>query len=215
MMHLSHRIQPVHGVSLVLALHFVGVIGLLSPLANWFLLLTPLNLLLTAGAMITFSGLDRRTLALALLLGALGYCVEVLGVWTGRVFGEYAYGDVLGSKVLEVPLLIGLNWSVLVFAIGTPISRLHLPVSLKILASSLAMVMLDILMEPVAVRLGFWSWEQGSIPFQNYLAWGIVSLFFFSLFFLLPVQRHNPIARWVLLAQVAFFALLNLLLPGA
>jgi putative membrane protein len=214
MMYLSQRIQPVHGVSLVLALHLVGVVGLLSPLANWFLLLTPLNLLLTAGAMVTFSGLDRRTLALALWLGALGYCVEVLGVWTGRVFGEYAYGDILGSKVLEVPLLIGLNWSVLVFAIGDPISRLRLPVALKILASSLAMVMLDVLMEPVAVRLGFWSWEQGSIPFQNYLAWGIVSLIFFSLFFLLPVQRQNPLARWVLLAQVAFFALLNLLLPG-
>jgi hypothetical protein len=36
---------------------------------------------------------------------------------------------------------------------------------------------------------------------------------FFSLFFFLPVRRENPVARYVLLAQVLFFAGLNLLLP--
>jgi len=199
-----------HAIALVLILHAVGLLALASPLAHWVLPLTPLNLLLTAGAMVLFQQhLDRRTVALALLLGTLGYFVEVLGVWTGRVFGEYSYGEVLGLKVLNVPLLIGLNWAMLVFAIGVPMARTPLPVWAKVLLSSVAMVALDMLIEPVAIHLGFWSWEQVAVPLQNYLAWGGVSALFFTLFFTRPIQRENPVARYVLLSQVLFFGGLN------
>jgi putative membrane protein len=206
------KLDPRYGIGLVLILHLVGLVALASPLAGLVLPLTPFNLLITAGAMILFAELDRRTIALALLLGTLGYAVEVLGVWSGRVFGEYQYGEVLGFKILNVPLLIGLNWSMLVFAIGVPLSRTSLPVRAKILLGSAAMVVLDVLIEPVAIHLGFWSWAQGSIPPQNYLAWGGVSAVFFTLFFLMPGRRKNPVARYVLLAQVLFFAGLNLAL---
>jgi putative membrane protein len=117
--------------------------------------------------------------------------------------------------LLNVPLLIGLNWSMLVFAIGVPLSRTALPVWGKVALGSIAMVALDLLIEPVAIHLGFWSWEQVSVPVQNYVAWGLVSAVFFALFFLLPVRRENPVARYVLAAQVLFFAGLNLVLGAA
>ena len=210
---LRQHLSPRTAIALVLILHAVGLFALASPFAHWVLPLTPLNLLLTAGAMVLYQRrLDRRTVALALLLGTLGYFVEVLGVWTGRVFGEYSYGEVLGLKVLNVPLLIGLNWAMLVFAIGVPMARTALPVGAKVLLSSAAMVALDLLIEPVAIHLGFWSWEQVAVPIQNYLAWGGVSALFFTLFFTLPIQRENPVARYVLLAQVLFFGGLNVVL---
>lgn len=210
---LRQRLTPRTAIGLVLILHTVGLLALASPLAHWVLPLTPLNLVLTAGVMVLFQRqLDRRTVALALLLGTLGYFVEVLGVWTGRVFGEYSYGEVLGLKVLNVPLLIGLNWALLVFAIGVPMARTTLPRWAKVLLSSGAMVALDLLIEPVAIRLGFWSWEQVTVPLQNYVAWGGVSALFFTLFFTLPIQRENPVARYVLLAQVLFFGGLNVVL---
>ncbi|MBL7981128.1 MAG: carotenoid biosynthesis protein [Flavobacteriales bacterium] len=212
---LIQRLDHRHGIGLVLILHVVGVLALASPLAPWVVALTPLNLLLTAAAMAVFAKLDRRTVLFAFVVGALGYFVEVLGVWTGRVFGEYAYGDVLGFKLLNVPVLIGLNWSMLVFAIGVPLSRTSLPVWTKVLLGSLAMVALDLLIEPVAIHLGFWNWEQTTVPLQNYVAWGLVSALFFTLFFLLPLRRENPVARYVLAAQVLFFAGLNLVLGVA
>lgn len=210
---LLRRLDLRYATGLVIILHAVGLVALLTPLAPWVLPLTPINLVLTAGAMVVFSKLDRRTVALALVLGTLGYFVEVLGVWTGRVFGDYSYGEVLGLKVLNVPLLIGLNWSMLVFAIGVPMARSSMPTWAKVMLSSAMMVALDVLIEPVAIRLGFWTWAQGTIPVQNYVAWGAVSALFFTLFFLAPVRRENPVARYVLVAQVIFFAGLNLLLP--
>lgn len=212
---LVQRLDRRHAIGAVLVLHLVGLVALMSPLAAWVLPLTPVNLVLTALAMAAFSSLDRRTIAVGLLLGTLGYLVEVVGVHTGRVFGAYAYGDVLGLKVANVPLLIGLNWSMLVFAIGVPLSRFRWPLWCKVLAGSAAMVVLDLLIEPVAVHLGFWSWEGGVIPLRNYVAWGAVSMVFFTLYFLVPLRRSNPLAPYVLLAQVAFFAGLNVLLGAA
>jgi len=212
---LIQRLDHRHGIGLVLILHIVGLLALASPLAPWVISLTPLNLVVTAAAMAVFAKLDRRTVLFAFVVGALGYFVEVLGVWTGRVFGEYQYGDVLGFKLLNVPLLIGLNWSMLVFAVGVPLSRTALPVWAKVLIGSIAMVALDLLIEPVAIHLGFWNWEQPTVPLQNYVAWGLVSALFFTLFFLLPLRRENPVARYVLAAQVLFFAGLNLVLGVA
>ena len=212
---LVKRLDRRHIIGLVLILHVVGLVALATPLAPHVLPLTPLNLVLTAGAMALFARLDRRTVALALLLGTLGYFVEVLGVWTGRVFGAYTYGDVLGMKLLNVPLLIGLNWSMLVFAIDAVLEPLRLPVAVKVVMGSSAMVELDLFTEPVAVHLGFWSWSQGDIPLQNYLAWGGISAVFFTMLFMAPVRRENPVASAVLVAQVVFFAGLNLVLGAA
>jgi bisanhydrobacterioruberin hydratase len=203
--------HPRFVIGTVLLLHLVGLLVLSSPFAAWVLPLTPVNLLITAGAMMLFSRLDRVTVLLALLVGTLGYAVEVLGVWTGRVFGEYSYGEVLGLKVLDVPLMIGLNWSMLVFAVGVPLARARLPVWAKVVCGSLVMVALDLLIEPVAIRLGFWSWQETVVPLRNYIAWGGISAVFFTLFYVLPIHRENPVARYVLLAQVLFFAGLNLL----
>lgn len=212
---LVQRLDRRHVIGLVIILHLVGLFALSTPLAPHVLPLTPVNLVLTAGAMVLFARLDRRTVVLALLLGALGYFVEVVGVWTGRVFGSYSYGDALGMKLLNVPLLIGLNWSMLVFAIGAVLERYRMPVAAKVLLGSAAMVALDLLIEPVAVHLGFWSWAQGDIPLQNYLAWGGISAVFFTLLFMAPVRRENPVALAVLVAQVVFFAGLNLVLGAA
>ena len=44
-----------------------------------------------------------------------------------------------------------------------------------IFGASLATIF-DALMEPVAVRLGYWQWSGGVIPWFNYASWWLVSL---------------------------------------
>ena len=38
---------------------------------------------------------------------------EILVVSYGIIFGNYKYGEILGYKVLGVPLIIGINWCIL------------------------------------------------------------------------------------------------------
>ena len=71
------------------------------------------------------------------------------------------------------------------------------------------MVAYDVLMEPVAIRLDFWHWPEGSIPLQNYFAWFVVA---FAL--LVAVHRafgriNNRVAIALIAIQLAFFGALH------
>ena len=44
--------------------------------------------------------------------------LNITGANTGLIFGNYTYGNILGMKVLGVPLIIGLNWFIVMYCAG-------------------------------------------------------------------------------------------------
>lgn len=142
------------------------------------LLLTPFVLLLFGlfifGAALVEGG--RRFFLWAVLTFVGTFILEAVGVATGAIFGEYAYGDVLGVKLFEVPLVIGFNWTIVVLGIAAWVGRFIGRRVLAILLTALGGVLFDWLMEPIAMELGYWNWAAGSIPLQNYVAWFLIGL---------------------------------------
>ncbi len=148
------------------------------------------------------------------LLGTFvwGYGAEVMGVNIGFPFGNYSYGPVLGPKLWNTPLMIGVNWILVTYACGTTTNNLipALHWAFKGFLTSLLMVGLDALIEPVAISFNFWSWEGGSPPLSNYLGWLGVALppaMFFHYHF--PKVR-NKAGVALFIWQLLFFALLNM-----
>jgi putative membrane protein len=68
--------------------------------------------------------------------------------------------------------------------------------------------MFDWIMEPAAVKLGFWSWEGGQIPLLNYISWFLLSVFLLAIFSRLKLKPHAFAAN-LLLIQTAFFLLVR------
>lgn len=198
---------------LLLAMHIAGVIGLALPASRaLFQWLTPFNLLATAAIIFHFE--DKKNSAYLFFIFItflLGYFIEVAGVHTGVIFGEYSYGATLGIKLFEVPLSIGLNWAILVYATGLLSDKIPIPKILKAMVAALMMVVLDLLIEPVAIAQDFWSWNNHSIPLQNYLAWFLVALGLHLIYQYLQFSKNNPLAIKLLYIQLLFFALLNLI----
>ena len=158
---------------------------------------------------------------------AVGIAVEIIGINTGLLFGDYTYGNVLGPKVQNVPLLIGINWFLIIYCCGISINTLLMkainriaadtgknPMALKALSviidgATLA-VFFDWLMEPVAVKLGYWVWNgDGSIPMFNYICWVVVSLLLLTIFHFAKFNKQNKFAVNLLLIQIMFFLLLR------
>ncbi|HEX9252724.1 MAG TPA: carotenoid biosynthesis protein, partial [Ignavibacteriaceae bacterium] len=105
---------------------FVGIIGhLYDPLQNLMLLLTPATLLLTGVVVLLYSYKTSKNkfLLWVVLTYVITFLLEVKGVKTGLIFGEYKYGSTLGIKLFDVPLIIGFNW-VFVILGSISISRL-------------------------------------------------------------------------------------------
>ncbi len=102
--------------------------------------------------------------------------LEVIGVKTGMIFGDYIYGDVLGFKLFGVPLIIGFNWLFVIAGAFSVSSRISSNKIIIVSLSAVFSVLFDYLLEPVAMKLGYWEWKDSIIPVQNYAAWFIISL---------------------------------------
>jgi len=196
---------------LLTVIYLVGIVTILLGHAESLMPLTPYNLVF-ASALILYNaqGINKAYLFWFALIALVGFFLEWAGITTGLIFGSYAYGNGLGIKMLDVPLIIGVNWAVLVFSAAAILNKLKINHWLKAALGATIMVAYDFLLEPVAMRFDFWDWQGGNIPLQNYLAWWITA-FLMSLGVLRYVSnRKNKIAPFVLAIQTLFFAVLIL-----
>lgn len=203
-------------VGLLISLHFFGLLGMHLPIMDEllqqltpfesFLSLTPLNLILTAFLLFYFhEDWNTSFLLFFIFTFLIGFIVEVLGVKTGVVFGEYYYGEILGFKLAEVPILIGVNWLVLAYATGILSRKITSNFWVSVSLGAAMMTTLDWIIEPVAIQLGFWTWTHGDIPLLNFCAWFVISWVICALFMKLKFQKENKMAYWVLACQSLFF----------
>lgn len=196
---------------LLLAMHLAGVVGLsIGQTRELFQALTPVNLFLTAAIVLHFEESKSAKYFLFIIITfILGFFVEVLGVKTGIIFGEYEYGSTLGYKFLDVPLAIGLNWVIMVYCTGLfarSVAHQSMP---TILVGAGLMTIIDVLIEPVAIQLNFWNWTNGIVPIRNYLGWFVTSLVLQLLFYYLMPKSNNSLAVRLLYILIGFFIALN------
>jgi putative membrane protein len=134
----------------------------------------------------------------------VGFVVEILGINTGVIFGDYTYGDVLGWKIAGTPPVIGVNWFLVTYAINQLVDIAKIK---KILHASIAATLitsLDYLIEPDAIRLGMWTWTEETIPIKNYIAWWVVSFGLSYYYTTFQFQRHT-FSYWVIGLMTLFF----------
>jgi putative membrane protein len=198
---------------LLIAMHIAGLIGLLHPVSRAiFEQLIAFNLLVTSGIVFFFHKEFNTSFFLFCTITLLaGYFVEVVGVQSGVIFGQYTYGAALGYKLLNVPLLIGLNWLVLIYCTNVIAHKLNSGKWVKALAGACLMVLLDFVIEPMAIRHGLWEWQHNQIPVRNYIGWFITSLLLSGLFHILNFNKNNHIAPVMYIVQFLFFLGLLLL----
>ena len=190
-------------------LHLVGVLGFLSPWRALFLHLTPFHLLLVFGYIFIFqSQRDNTFLGFMLFVMITSYLIELAGVQTGLIFGHYTYGEALGFKIGDTPLLIGVLWFLLIYSIGSMMKTWLISPLFKAVTGATMMLVIDLFIEPVAIDLGFWSWENDTIPIQNFLAWYFISFVYFIVFnkYNFAPNRIAPVIYWL---QLGFFILIN------
>ncbi len=75
---------------------------------------------------------------------------------------------------------------------------------LRILCGACMLVLLDLLIEPVAVRLDYWHWADGTVPVKNYLCWFALSGLLLLIFELLRFREQNMVAPLLLFAGSEF-----------
>ena len=201
-------------VFIIYSFYAVGILGhLIDSTFPYMMILTPFVLLVFGLAvLLRTTGLDHRLLLWCLSAYVFTFMVEALGVHTGAIFGEYFYGRTLGIKLLQVPLVIGFNWVLVVLgaiALSKKISR-HAVYSA--LLAALFTAVFDVPLELVAMNLDYWQWTGGFVPFQNYVAWFLVAFFVAFSFNHLKLKIKGNIIIHYVFVQLIFFILIDLMI---
>ena len=193
----------------------VGIFGMLVPASfPLFTKLVPLALILNFLALSLFHPdiLSKKSLLVFLFIYLLSFTIEVAGVNTGLLFGKYQYGNSLGIKLFNTPIIIGLNWLLLVYITSSAVERFRVNTILKIVLASSFMLVYDIILEQVAPKLDMWYFKVAAVPLQNYVAWFVISLILQSVIKLNRIRTENKLSLIILVSQLLFFLLLVIFL---
>lgn len=198
------------GRIIIVALYAGGVVGLSIPeYQDLFLDLTPVQLLISLFLILSFhKGWSDAFPIFAAATFWIGFGSELIGIHTGYLYGDYVYGQALGPKLWDVPIIIGVNWFILAYLTGTVFHKIPNDYYAAFLGA-LAMTSLDYIIEPVAVELDFWAWKFDTIPPGNYAGWFGVSFLIHLIYRKANFEKSNPIAAFLLMALILFFTALN------
>jgi putative membrane protein len=214
MLNKNSKLKLKVSIIILVAFYISGIIGILTKNQTIdFLSLTPLNLLVNATLLLLNhqKGTNKQWLVF-LIIAVIGYFIEVIGVTTGVIFGDYFYKTTLGWKLFETPLIIGVNWMLLTYGVVYTIGiKIKNTIGIA-LASAFVLVALDILIEPVAMKYDFWTWKQAIVPFKNYIAWFFISLILCYIVAHYKSMSKNNFAPYLLVMQFIFFGIFNFII---
>jgi len=137
----------------------------------------------------------RKTAIFFVVSAGLSLSSELIGTGTGWPFGNYAYTDFLGTKVLDyVPYTIPLSWFYMGLAsylLGSVMAaRLHVrrPTLWSIALGVWFLTVWDLVLDPAmahdSLRVRFWVWDESGpyfgMPVKNFIGWSITGLLFMA-----------------------------------
>lgn len=136
---------------------------------------------------------------LRLLAGILfGVTLELATI---RQLDAYEYGQFL-IMVLDVPLCIGVAWSCILYSVMEFSDASSLPYWTRPILDGLLALNIDLALDVIAIRLGFWDWGRGldfqyfGVPYPNFWAWfWVVSSFSFG--YRLFARRTDWMRTWL------------------
>ena len=149
-------------------------------------------LVLLATLIHALSSFGLRGFLFVLVVGAISTIAELISLKSQfNVFGvRYRYNldfPWFPSRLViggVLPVEVSAAWTSLkyiTFFLGNYLAfKLGVPSEIKVVLSALMVVSIDLVLDPIAVEEGAWTWERGSwffeIPFQNFLGWFLVGL---------------------------------------
>ncbi len=201
------RLLSKEGLSLTFVIFYtVGLVLYFSSVTRQlFIFIIPYTLLLTTAAVFFYhKEWNFKTIGVLFSIFISSVLIEIIGVATGKLFGVYSYGASLGFRIGEVPIIIGLNWVILVYGSHAILSRITTNSILKVAGASALMVVYDIVLEKAAPLVNMWKFDAYP-PFMNYLMWFFMAVFFQSAIELFKLNTNNKPARALFIIQFFFF----------
>lgn len=141
----------------------------------------------------------RDAILLFVILGVLALGIETSAIITGFPYGHFGYSDLLGYRLFGyTPWTVFLAWTPLVLAAYAIAASVVKNSIVRILITAVTLVIFDLVLDPGAVKIGFWRYEGGGffygVPLSNFLGWifsGVIAAVVIEVF----IAIRKPLLR--------------------
>ncbi|MDO9088296.1 MAG: carotenoid biosynthesis protein [Anaerolineaceae bacterium] len=141
---------------------------------------------------------------------------------TIQQLAAYHYGEFF-LMLDGAPICIGLGWAVIIYSGMEFVKHLNMPDYARPLLVGLLALNLDLAMDAIAIRLGFWNWvipldwQWFGVPWGNFWAWYIVVVSYSGFLYWFRHKQHQKKRNWLgwtyplfaFLASVVILAVTN------
>lgn len=162
------------------------------------------------------------------ILGVYALSIETFALITGFPYGHFGYSEHLGYKLFGyVPWTVAFAWTPLMLCAYAAARSLFASRVKRIICSTFLLVVFDLIIDPGAVKLGFWQYPSGiyyGVPISNYLGWVVsgaigsaimeAAVSYFRPLLPPPVQLGSS-AFFIMFFWTAFAAFAGLAIPAA
>jgi putative membrane protein len=140
----------------------------------------------------------RRGFTIILILSILPVIIEGIAVWTGFPYGNFEYSNSLGSLIFNlVPLSVSFAYLPILLGSLFVASELTFKKYSFSLITSFFMVIVDMVIDPAAVSIGFWSYNiKGfyyGVPLSNFIGWLLTGYIYAMIFYFLSGKDYFPL----------------------
>ena len=139
----------------------------------------------------------RDSTILFVIFGVYALLVETAAINTGFPYGHFGYSHHLGFKLFGVvPWTVAFAWTPLLLGAYALVANLTESRPMRIVLTALVLVLFDLVLDPGAVRLGFWRYAEGGafyqVPLSNFAGW-IASGFVGAALLDFVISRFTPL----------------------
>lgn len=118
----------------------------------------------------------KRGLLLLAALGLYALTIESLAIHTGFPYGNFTYTDVLGNKIFGLtPWTVAFAYPPILLLTYWYARQRHTDDFKIWFSAAFGAMLIDLVLDPAAVRLGFWYWDKPGffygVPLVNFLGW--------------------------------------------
>lgn len=160
----------------------------------------------------------RLLVWLMLSLSLFALMIEYIGLVTGFPYSEFVYTGEMGYKLFGIlPWTVGLSWAPLVIGSVSIVYFITDKKILRIILPVFILVIFDLLFDPVAVKLGMWSYLKSGpyyyVPVQNFFGWVFSGLIgsLICFFFLNKYPKENVYSlSYSFFLSIVFWSIVSL-----
>ena len=163
------------GAALLIVAYFVAS----QPITPRLALVSSLSVIIFAlpsyWTVVKYCGKKRGLLLLA-ALGSYALIIESLAIHTGFPYGNFTYTDVLGNKIFGLtPWTVAFAYPPILLLTYWYARQRHTNKWQIWFSTAFGAMLIDMVLDPAAVRLGFWHWNKPGffygVPLINFLGW--------------------------------------------